>query len=1026
MPSTKVFQTGTTLPRYSYAVILDSPIGRKWTSIGGLKTTGRAVSDPTPLEDGFGTMQMFTLGAIFWSPAFGAIYMSERVWRKWSSPSVERAHTARGELIQAYLGYPIEDSVRHSAPGGVQEWLYFERGMIYVGPERSSVVYGDIYAHYRVLGGLAGLMGVPISDERPAAAGGRVSHFLHGDIYEHGITGAHEVHGAIRDRYLEMGGPAGILGYPTGDELPIQGKGREIGRFSRFENGSGIYFSPATGAWEVYGAIWAKWQSNGGVTGKLGFPTSGETDTPTSGGRYNEFEHGVIVWHGGGPYGGAFEVTDLQLVISRYAVKDNFNVQVHITATPNQVNHGRMPAGGQFDAGVKVFEPPVIMVALNAVRASSVITVWLLAISENVVGADDRMGTITANYTVDNVWGLLDTSFNFHNKSFDATIRVEPRSAEITTNPHELFWPFVNTETFKLSWETYARTFRDVNESDKHLNFNPLDLSFHPWEIFLYESFYNALAEGGACFGICLEALYAREKGSLFIEPVRSNPFNPYQRNHMLGVPPSKLQPQLAGDGTALEEVNVKHGYQMGSGMIEFFLSRWMAGALHDPERAYRESYNDFQAGNWPMLTVSDEDKFSQSGHAVIPYEWDPPPDKIATALPRQPLIIYVKNPNFPQAPREDKHCRIEIDHLTWKWKFQFSDSEQWTGSGASGGRLLAIPFTELNARPVTPGYAVVELIAAGVFLIVAGDGETQQITDGYGRTFFHFTHDTVHPTQSSSGLPRKLINWDAGSRIPNLIEVPMINAVARPSATTTIEGNGALHGLEGTPQFFYHRPGPPPKIPAQDRTQATTTFVGVSSHQRPEAVGQALAVAREDALHFHIRGKSRGKMRWTVAAPRMSTTVVADAEAGVVDSVHVGGLGGHFQNVTVQFPNATEARQVSMTVTGWRGEDRKQARSFVLENMLLDGSDSVRAQITDGGRELMVENLGPARTFTLRLTVGLKADTVAVRTNVPLDAGSVVRLRPTDWTPAAPAAAPIHLDVLDKSGLKVLRTLTV
>ena len=119
--------------------------------------------------------------------------------------------------------------------------------------------------------------------------------------------------------------------------------------------------------------------------------------------------------------------------------------------------------------------------------------------------------------------------------SFDATIRVEPKTDEITTNPHELFWPFVNTDTFKLSWETYARTFRDVNESDKHLNFNPLDLSLHPWEIFLYESFYNSLAEGGACFGICLEALYAREKGSLFLEPLRSNPFNPYQRNHPLG-----------------------------------------------------------------------------------------------------------------------------------------------------------------------------------------------------------------------------------------------------------------------------------------------------------------------------------------------------------------------------------------------------------------------------------------------------------------------------------------------------------
>lgn len=1028
MPFSKVFPTGTTLPRYSYNVILNSPIGRKWTSLGGLDRTGRAASDAVPRDDGFGLIQLFTLGAIFWSPAFGAVYMSERIWRKWSSPSVDNSNTATGELIQSYLDYPIEDSMLRDTPGGLREWMYFERGMIYVGPEGSSVVYGDIYAHYRILDGMGGLLGVPISDEQPAPGGGRVSHFALGDIYEHGITGAREVHGAIRDRYFEMGGPAGILGYPTSDEMPIKDKGREIGRFNRFENGSGIYYSPATGAWDVYGAIWAQWQSKGGLLGKLGFPTSGETDTPTSGGRYNEFQHGVIVWHGSGPYAGAWDVYDLKLVIESYTVDDDFNVQVHVTATPNQVNHGRMPADGEFEEGTENFNPPLIMVDIDLVRASSVMTVWLLAISENVIGKDDRKGTITHNYSVDNVWGLLDVNFDLHDQSFGATVRVEPKTSEVTTDPHKLFWPFANTDTVKLSWENFSRTFRDVNESDKNLNPNPFDLSVHPWEIFLYETIYNGLAEGGACFGICLEAIYAREGSSLFLEPLQSNPFNPYQRNHMLGVASTALNPETPGDDTALEELNVKHGYQIGAGMVEFFLSRWMAGALHDPERAYRESYNDFKAGNWPLLTLSNEDAFSQSGHAVLPYEWDPIPDMIGGGVATQPLIIYVKNPNSPQAPREDKQCKIEINHLTWQWKFQFGDKEVWSGSGVKGGRLLAIPFTELNARPVTPGSSVVELISSGVFLILGGDGETHQITDGYGRTFFHFTHDTVQPGHPSFGLPSKEINWNKASRIPNLIEMPRFHwrYPQESTTTTTTQGPGGLQVIEGTPEFFYHRPGPSPRVAAGDRTQETTVFVGVSSRKTPEAVGQALAVRPEAALHFQIRGKRHGKVRWTIAAPRMSTTVIADTETGVLDSIHVGGLGGHFQNVTVQFPNATRARRVSMVVTGWRGEDRQQARSFLLENLSLGNGDSVRAQITDGGRELVIENHGSAKTFTLRLSVGLRGETVTVRANVPLDAASVVRLRPTDWTPAAPTAAPIHLDVLDKNGHRVLRTLTI
>jgi hypothetical protein len=156
-----------------------------------------------------------------------------------------------------------------------------------------------------------------------------------------------------------------------------------------------------------------------------------------------------------------------------------------------------------------------------------------------------------------------------------------------------------------------------------------------------------------------------------------------------------------------------------------------------------------------------------------------------------------------------------------------------------------------------------------------------------------------------------------------------------------------------------------------------------------------------------------------------MSAAVVAETEEGIVDSIQMAGLGGHFQAVAVKFPNATKTREVSMTVTGWQGEARTQARSFTLENMLLDRDDSVRAQISDGGRELTVENTGPAKAITLRLSSGFESETVAVRSNISLDAASIVRFRPSDWSPTPPTTGPIHMDVLDRSG-KVLRTLAI
>ena len=77
-----------------------------------------------------------------------------------------------------------------------------------------------------------------------------------------------------------------------------------------------------------------------------------------------------------------------------------------------------MPAGGEFDSGTQKFTPPPVMVTVDLVRANSEITVWMEAISENVIGKDDRMGTITASFSIDNVWGLLDTDFKHHDSGF--------------------------------------------------------------------------------------------------------------------------------------------------------------------------------------------------------------------------------------------------------------------------------------------------------------------------------------------------------------------------------------------------------------------------------------------------------------------------------------------------------------------------------------------------------------------------------------------------------------------------------
>jgi uncharacterized protein with LGFP repeats len=81
---------------------------------------------------------------------------------------------------------------------------------------------------YAGLGGNAGLLGAPLDVERPTADGvGRFRAYLNGSLYWSPTTGAHEVHGAIRDKWSQLQAERGFLGYPlTDDATPADGIGR--------------------------------------------------------------------------------------------------------------------------------------------------------------------------------------------------------------------------------------------------------------------------------------------------------------------------------------------------------------------------------------------------------------------------------------------------------------------------------------------------------------------------------------------------------------------------------------------------------------------------------------------------------------------------------------------------------------------------------------------------------------------------------------------------------------------------------
>ena len=101
-------------------------------------------------------------------------------------------------------------------------------------PGGTGVTGGAIDAAYRALGACGSVVGVPITNETGTPDGvGRYNVFERGSIYWTPATGAHAVHGVIRDAWKAEGWEAGALGYPVSDEYAAAG-----GRKSDFQHGS--------------------------------------------------------------------------------------------------------------------------------------------------------------------------------------------------------------------------------------------------------------------------------------------------------------------------------------------------------------------------------------------------------------------------------------------------------------------------------------------------------------------------------------------------------------------------------------------------------------------------------------------------------------------------------------------------------------------------------------------------------------------------------------------------------------------
>jgi uncharacterized protein with LGFP repeats len=234
-------------------------------------------TDARQLSGGAGTVQEFQNGVLYALSSGSSMVVRGAVLARYRAEGAE----AGG------LGLPTGEETTE----GTAQVQRFERGLIHwTAAGGLQTVRGAIAATWLADGGPTGPLGGPLSGEQPAGAG-VVQRFQNGSIYWSVATWSQVVRSEFAAAYEAAGGAAGALGLPVAADTASG-----PGRVQAFQRGS-VYWTVAGGAHPVWGSVATAWLADGGMTGPLGAPMSGEQQAGA--GVVQRFQNGSIYWSAG-------------------------------------------------------------------------------------------------------------------------------------------------------------------------------------------------------------------------------------------------------------------------------------------------------------------------------------------------------------------------------------------------------------------------------------------------------------------------------------------------------------------------------------------------------------------------------------------------------------------------------------------------------------------------------------------------------------------------------------------------------
>ncbi len=701
------------------------------------------------------SLQHYQRGAIMYHDSVGAAFeIHGGIYAKYKAMPT-----------RSTLGHLVSDESSTTRAGGRKS--VFSRGSIYWSRGTGAIpVQGQIYIDYEHLGE-SNFLGFPLKPARNVG-GGLEQEFQRGRMYYRtGESNAQEVHGAILAKYLSTGGVA-KWGFPVTNESDVLKGRRSVGKSSEFNNCT-IYWTPRTGAHEVHGSIRRKYQELGGPIGELGFPTSDELDIPNySGvGRINTFQKGSLLWYGN--FDSIVHARPFKVFLGRLNTRESeafgrgqndLYCFVKLKDGSRMVYDKRHPRNGDW-GGRNIKDVNLTIPNVITPNDPNKVVVFSVDVWENdgKFNSNDHLGKYTKRLNAANAWGLRYKNGVYNSGAFakinSITWSVKPQVNSNSLSEKEKFWGVANQGTPKITYGQYASAFRDVDSEREWWDVTDwLEKAF-------YELVVDGLAKDGNCFGMALEAIYARKGSSVFGLPI--NRFNKWEN--------------------VRKEFNIKHCYQVGSAPIWWFLGEFASGNTHDPKDVFNQTRRAFQRGNHPVICISQNYDFSGAPHCILPVAWD---------SSRKPWKITICDPNFPN---EEKDLTVDPDKNTFK--YISSASRSYSGGEWSGGRFHYMPFTCLNKPPRTPVWDAILLLLAGTILILADDGETESITDANGNDLDAFGTRALNVLKSGRHVEEYFVGFKGydqatlrrplpGGRLPR---VPRVRRRVSPRGKGTVAG---------------------------------------------------------------------------------------------------------------------------------------------------------------------------------------------------------------------------------------------